>query len=82
MIAGRQVACEPVTLDKYGRTVARCRAGRVDLNRRMVADGWALAFTRYSAEFADDEQHAREGSRGMWDSEVMPPWDWRAANRR
>ena len=41
LIAGKQVVCVPVTVDRYRRTVARCTAGAVELNRVMVAVGYA-----------------------------------------
>jgi len=82
LIAKRQVTCVVEDIDKYGRSVAHCRAGRTEVNRRQVADGWAYAFRRYSEAFVPDEDAARAAKRGMWDSDVTPPWDWRAAHRK
>jgi endonuclease YncB( thermonuclease family) len=47
---GRIVACEPPgrDRDRYGRTVALCRADGRDLGQAMVAADTALAFTRSS----------------------------------
>jgi hypothetical protein len=44
LIAGRTVACEPRTKDRYGRTVALCRADGQDLGVAMVSAGMAWAF--------------------------------------
>lgn len=44
---GRPLVCEPVATDRYGRTVARCSAGRTELSCRMVRDGFAVP--RYGA---------------------------------
>ena len=38
------VSCRPRDLDRYGRVVAVCFKGNEDLNRWMVANGWAVAF--------------------------------------
>lgn len=32
------VRCEPVSLDRYGRSLARCHAGRLDVNREIAAE--------------------------------------------
>ena len=71
------VECEKVTTDKYNRTIARCHTGNTDLNRAMVTDGWAFAYVHYSNDYTADESLARAEQRGMWDSIVQPPWDWR-----
>ncbi|MGD9882672.1 MAG: thermonuclease family protein [Reyranella sp.] len=49
------VSCEPRNRDRYGRTVAVCSRGSEDLNRWMVANGWAVAFRRYSFDYVADE---------------------------
>lgn len=41
ILSAGPVRCTPVSTDRYGRTVARCRAGRVDVNREMVRRGMA-----------------------------------------
>jgi len=76
------VVCDFDGLDRYGREIAHCRAGRVDLNREMVRLGWAMAFTRYSNEFAADEAEARAAGRGLWAGRFTPPWEWRATQSK
>lgn len=66
LIAGRTVACAGQGTDRFGRTVARCRAGETDLNRLMVATGYAVAFRRYSQDYVSAEEAARVSRRGMW----------------
>src|SRR4249919_1713564 len=51
LVAGADVACEPRVKDRYGRSVAVCRVGLVDVGAAMVRDGWALAFVRYSVDY-------------------------------
>src|SRR5437879_1635118 len=41
-IAGRPVNCLPISLDRYGRTVATCSVGGVDLGEWLVGNGLAL----------------------------------------
>ena len=47
LIAGGEVACRTVDTDAYGRTVARCTAGDVDLSCEQMEGGFAVS--RYSA---------------------------------
>lgn len=77
IIHGREVSCDPVDTDKYGRTVAVCHAGDTDLNARMVETGWAMAYRTYSQSYIPFEEKARKERAGMWDSSFIPPWEWR-----
>ena len=49
LIAGQELACEPLYLDRFGRQVARCHLpdGR-DLACAMVATGHARDWPKYS----------------------------------
>ncbi len=49
-IAGQPVSCSGSRHDRYGRLLGDCRAGDVDLNRAMVASGWAVAYGDFTAE--------------------------------
>ncbi len=82
LVTGKQVVCLSVGTDKYGRTLARCRAGATDLNRVMVASGYALAFRRYSFEYVSAEDSAKASRRGIWSSTFELPSDIRRANER
>jgi len=62
LMHGRTITCEPRTKDRYGRTVALCRADGVDIESEMVRAGMALAFVRYSRDYAeilDDDAWSR-----------------------
>jgi endonuclease YncB( thermonuclease family) len=82
LIAGRTVRCETRDTDAYGRIVAVCRAGSMDLAQAMVQTGFALAFRRYSLDYVADEAVARSAGRGLWSSTFTVPSEWRAARRR
>jgi len=77
MIGSYLVICKGNKWDRYKRLIAVCYAGSVNLNARMVREGWALAYRRYSDEYVSEEREAEKGMRGMWRGEFMPPWDWR-----
>jgi endonuclease YncB( thermonuclease family) len=81
-LAERQaVRCEERDRDRYGRTVAVCWAGAVELNRAMVQQGWAVAYRRYSLAYIADENEARLAHRGIWNGTFQLPWDWRRERR-
>ena len=43
----RTVSCGVRERDRYGRAVAVCFVGGVEINRWLVAEGWALAYVQY-----------------------------------
>jgi endonuclease YncB( thermonuclease family) len=77
LIRNVDLRCTPRDVDDYGRTVAVCRAGTTDVNAEMVRSGFALAYRRYSTDYVDEENDARNAHRGLWAAEFTPPWEWR-----
>ncbi len=80
-IADRRVECAATDTDRYGRVVAVCRSGGADLNAWMVANGWALAYRRYTLDYVDQELAAQAARRGIWRGEFVAPWEWRRGRR-
>ncbi len=76
--AGRSWSCTRLDVDQYGRHVARCQIEGQDVGRWMVAQGWALAFIRYSSAYVEDEKAARAARRGLWIGAFIAPWNWRS----
>jgi len=75
---GRSVVrCDPKDRDCYGRIVAVCFKGALDLNRWMVGRGWAVAYRKYSLDYVPDEDRARMERRNIWSGNFDMPWDWR-----
>jgi endonuclease YncB( thermonuclease family) len=77
LIGRRTVTCDERDVDRYGRVVGRCLLGEVDINEWLVAQGLALAYRRYSLDYAAAEDQARGAGRGMWAGTFEPPWEWR-----
>ncbi|MXO75758.1 thermonuclease family protein [Altererythrobacter aerius] len=77
LVEGQQVACLVRGLDNYGRSVAVCSARAMELNRTMVAAGWAVAFRNYSSDYVADEVRAKAGRAGIWSSSFVLPQDYR-----
>ena len=56
LTAGDKVRCKVVERDRHGRLVAKVFApDGVDVGRRLVAAGWALAYRRYSTDYVAAE---------------------------
>jgi len=83
LIAGAMVEIEPVTKDRYGRTVAIVMDDELNVNQEMVRSGYAWVYRKYcDKEFCDYwlalENDARAGKLGLWrEPDPIPPWEWR-----
>lgn len=73
LVRGGQVQCRGTDEDQYGRLLAICTAGTVNLNAAMVEAGWALAYGDYETL----EARARAARKGVWTGEFERPRDWR-----
>ena len=81
LVGDRDVACEVRGRDRWGRALAVCRAGGIDVAREMVRQGWALAW--YPAggiqgpSYDGAETEARQRDAGVWGDGFAPPDSWR-----
>lgn len=78
LVEGREIACAGRGNDKYGRTLAVCHAGEIDINADMVRQGLAWAFVKYSRTYVDVEAEARALRVGIWQGDAVPAWEYRA----
>ncbi len=81
LVQGATLRCMPRDTDEYGRSVSVCKNGTTDINAEMVRAGLALAYRRYSNDYVDEENEARNAKRGLWAGEFTPPWDYRRESR-
>lgn len=63
--------------DPYGRVVATCYLGDIDIDAWMVEHGWAWAFVKYSNVYVKEEARAKAQKIGIWQGEAEPAWDYR-----
>lgn len=75
------ISCRRTDTDHYGRMIGICSQNGIDLNGWMVEMGWAVAYIRYSRDYAALEGLARTDGRGIWSSRFVMPWDWRRGDR-
>jgi endonuclease YncB( thermonuclease family) len=79
----RPVNCNPISLDRYGRTVAICTVDNTDLGEWLVRNGLALDWPesskgRYDAAQSDAERAGRR----MWKGSYVEPWLYRVCIRQ
>ena len=73
LVAGHEISCSGWERDRYGRLLAICKAGGIELNRSQVEQGWAVAYGGYE----EAEQMARQKRVGLWAGEFERPRTWR-----
>ena len=52
--------CKKRTTDRYRRSISTCYVNGVDVSSLMVKNGWALAYRKYSKDYIDEENKAKE----------------------
>lgn len=88
LVAGRMVQVEPMTLDRYGRTVGIVYVNGMLLEAELVKAGMAWVYRRYCkkepmcSSLKRFESEARQNRIGLWsDPQAQPPWEWRRGKR-
>lgn len=77
LLGQHTVTCQKRDTDRYGRTVAVCHVGNVDVNAWLVSNGYALAYREYSTDYVDEENAARKARRGIHAGTYVNPSDYR-----
>ena len=78
LIGRSDVECRIGDEDRYGRGIATCYAGGLELNREMVRRGWAIAYLRHTQVYLAAAREARAARRGLWQGGFELPEDFRA----
>ena len=79
-IDNSKIKCISLAKDRYKRFIATCYKGKVNLNKWMVRNGYAVAYKRYSKDYVRDEEYAKENKLGIWKGTFMVPEKWRKLN--
>lgn len=74
------VTCQAHGRDRYKRALAICFLSDEDLNAWMVQNGWAVAYRKYSTDYVEQEDQARQSEMNIWAGSFEMPWDWRRSN--
>ena len=79
---GTLLTCRLWDVDRYKRRIATCyNINGVDLNWRMVEDGYAFAYRQYSLTYVQAEDKAKAARVGVWGGAVEYPWTYRARRK-
>ena len=81
MLKNGKVKCNTIVKDRYNREVSVCYSGEINLNKQMVADGWTVAYTRYTKDYAKVEQQAKKHQKGIWQGRFLKPEYYRILQR-
>ena len=88
LVFGKVVEVEPVTTDRYGRTVAFVRVENITVNEELIKEGLGWVYVRYCklplcVEWQGLQLAAQAVKRGLWgDSGGVPPWEYRRHKKR
>lgn len=80
MVFGKEVLLKKSGTDKYNRTLGIIFVDNINVNSKMIEDGWAWHYKRYSNddELAELEVNAKRLKRGLWqDENPIAPWEYR-----
>lgn len=81
LIAGQRVNCRQRDVDKYGRSVAVCSVGRMDLSDALARAGMAIALEQFSTAYVPAVEMARQSRLGIWAGDFQAPADFRAGDQ-
>jgi endonuclease YncB( thermonuclease family) len=84
LVFGKTVTVRKTGEDRYDRTLGVLVEGGNEVNAKMVEDGFAWHYKKYSSDehLAALERQARELKRGLWaDPNPTAPWDYRNLKR-
>lgn len=82
IVSARPVECRRVTTDRYGRTVAVCRAAGEDIGKTLVRSGMAWAYQTYSLRYLLPEWQSWFDGLGVHAHDCASPSAWRGGNAR
>jgi micrococcal nuclease len=80
LVFGKTIRVVDQGKDRSGRWIARVYVDGVDVNRQLVAEGYAWHYAAASSDASLDQlqQQARQQRLGLWSgSDPVPPWIWR-----
>lgn len=80
LVFGKEVRVKKTGEDRYGRSLGFVSWDGIDINAKMIQDGWAWHYKKYNhdSKLADLELQARAARRGLWaEPNPLAPWDFR-----
>ena len=81
LIDSYEVNCQVTGVDKYKRYIGICYVNKLNINKMMVKNGWAIAYRYYSKDYTDEEFIAKKIKVGIWKGEFEEPYIFRKKNK-
>lgn len=81
-LAGPDLQCKTLVRDRYKREVAVCESNGININKKMVEIGWAVAYKRYTNDYDQAEKEAKKKKRGIWQGRFMKPELYRILHKK
>ncbi len=69
--------CEVLDHDRYGRLVGRCWINGDDMGEKLVLDGLAFPYVKYTKDYVDAETRAKALGLGLHSGSYEAPSDYR-----
>lgn len=87
LIFQKNITVVPLKKDHYGRLIANIFLDGNNINHKMVENGDAWVYRKYSddQQLLDLEEQARSEKIGIWslpENEKIPPWEWRSNRKK
>ena len=79
-INNKLIMCKSTNKDRYNRFIAECYKDKININKWMVSNGYAVAYKKYSKKFVTQENIAKKEKLGLWGGTFEMPWEWRKKN--
>ena len=76
-IKNNTIKCEIEGVDRYKRILGTCYKNTININSRMVRNGYAVAYKKYSKRYLNMEMEAKREKLGLWGGKFEMPWEWR-----
>ncbi|MBP5698727.1 MAG: thermonuclease family protein [Alphaproteobacteria bacterium] len=71
MIGDGPITCKIIKKDQYERNLCTCYKGKINLNREMVKNGYAITYME--SPYKKEQQEAQQNKRGIWSGRFMQP---------
>lgn len=85
LVYNKTVLVTPISIDIYGRLIAKVTSENIDIGSSMVCSGnawWYCEYARRDSELARCQRHAKMMKSGLWSEEnPIPPWEFRKAKK-
>jgi len=81
IIDNNEITCKIIDKDRYKRHIGICFKDNINLNKKIVLEGWAIAYRYYSKDYIIDEEIAKINKSGIWKGSFEEPYLFRKNNK-